>query len=129
MALDPVRLPEAALAFLGERHPATLTTIRRNGRPHVVAIAFTWDSESATARVITSFGSQKVRNIGDGGRAVLCQVDGPRWLSLEGFARVRDHPAVVADAEARHAARYAAPGPNPERVVIEIAVDTVLGRP
>jgi hypothetical protein len=40
---------------------------------------------------------------------------------------VREDPASVADAEARYAARYRTPRPNPERVVIEIAVTRVLG--
>lgn len=129
MALDPSDLPADARRFLAERHLATLTTLRPDGTPHVVAIAFTWDPVSCTVRIITSAGSRKVRNLAEGGRAVVCQVDGRQWLSLEGPARVRDHPAIVADAEARHATRYAPPSPNPERVVIEIEVDRVLGRP
>ena len=129
MALDPSALPAPALEFLAERHLATLTTLRPDGSPHVVAIAFTWDPNGGMVRIITSARSRKVRNLQHGGRAVVCQVEGPRWLSLEGTARVRDHPAIVADAEARYADRYAPPSPNPERVVIEIEVDRVLGRP
>jgi len=59
----------------------------------------------------------------------VCQVEGRRWLTLEGAAVVRDDPASVADAEARYARRYRQPRENPARVVIEIAVDRVLGRP
>ncbi|MEO7518626.1 MAG: pyridoxamine 5'-phosphate oxidase family protein, partial [Acidimicrobiales bacterium] len=43
MALDPSALPPEVLAFLDERHLATLTTLRPDGSPHVVAVAFTWD--------------------------------------------------------------------------------------
>ena len=35
--------------------------------------------------------------------------------------------ATVRDAERRYAARYRQPRPNPQRVVVEIAVDRVLG--
>ena len=53
---------------------------------------------------------------------------GPRWLSLEGSARVARDPAAVADAVARYAARYREPRPNPARVAIEIEVVRILGR-
>ena len=127
MALDPHDLPDAALDFLTERHLATLTTLRTDGSPHVVPVGFTWDPATATARVITSRASRKVANAAATSRAVLCQVEGWRWLSLEGTARVLSEPAAVADAVARYAQRYRQPRPNPERVVIEIAVDRVLG--
>ncbi len=57
----------------------------------------------------------------------VSQVDRARWSTLEGIAVVREDPESVADAEARYAARYRTPRPNPERVVIEIAVTRVLG--
>lgn len=126
MALDPRALPEAALAFLAERHLATLTTLRPDGSPHVVPVGFTWDEEARVARVITSGPTRKARNA-DGGRAVLCQVDGWRWLSLEGPSRVLTDAAAVHDAERRYAVRYREPRANPRRVVLEIAVDRVLG--
>jgi hypothetical protein len=62
------------------------------------------------------------------GRAAVGQVDGGRWLSLEGPARVVRDGAAVAEAEARYAERYQDPRPNPERVAIEIEVTRVLGR-
>jgi len=127
MAIDPRELPEAELAFLRERHLATLTTLRLDGSPHVVPVGFTWDNEKFVARVITSGTSVKARNAARGGRAVVCQVDGRRWLSFEGPARVLADAESVADAVSRYAARYREPRVNPERVVIEIAVDRVLG--
>ena len=60
-------------------------------------------------------------------RVAVCQVDGRRWVTLEGTAVVRDDPAAVADAEQRYARRYKQPRENPARVVLEIAVDRVLG--
>ena len=127
MSLRPQDLGGSALAFLAERHLATLTTLRPDGSPHVVAIAFTYDPLSATARVITSSSSRKARNLEPGGPAVLCQVEGRRWLSLEGTGRVVTDPSAVRDAEERYARRYRQPRPNPERVVLEILVTRVLG--
>jgi hypothetical protein len=59
---------------------------------------------------------------------VVCQVDGGRWLSLEGPAEVTDDPARVAAAVAAYAARYRTPGERADRVAIEIRVDRILGR-
>lgn len=127
MSLDPTRLPASALEFLRERHLATLATLRRDGSPHVVPVGFTWDDESRVARVITSGDSRKARHLLDGGRGALCQVDGWRWLTLEGPGRVLVDPRAVQDAERRYAERYRVPRANPARVVLEIAVDRVLG--
>lgn len=123
----PIRLPDAALAFLGEYHLGTLTTLRKNGTPHVVAVGFTWDQEHGLARVITNGATQKALNAERGGYGAVSQVDGPRWMTLEGPARVLTDPESVADAVARYAARYRQPRVNPTRVVVEIAVSRVLG--
>src|SRR6478735_2002149 len=127
MSFAPGDLSREALDFLTVRHLATLTTLRPDGSPHVTPVGFTWDAETSTARVITSRGSRKTRNAAGGGPAVLCQVDGRWWVSLEGRTRVLDAPDAVADAERRYAARYRQPRPNPERVVIAISVTRVLG--
>jgi F420H(2)-dependent biliverdin reductase len=120
-------LPEPVLAFLRDRHLATLTTLRRDGSPHVVPVGFTFDEPTRIVRVITSGDSQKARNAGRGGRAVVCQVDGRRWLSLEGPAQVLVHPAAVREAERRYAGRYRTPRLNPTRVVLQITVDRIMG--
>jgi PPOX class probable F420-dependent enzyme len=128
VAHDPHDLAPELLVFLTERHLATLTTLRADGSPHVVPVGVTFDPDTATARVITSGGSAKARHVRDGqSRVAVCQVDGRRWLTLEGTAVVRDDAASVADAEARYARRYRTPRENPARVVVEISVDRVLG--
>ena len=128
MAHDPHDLAPELLVFLTERHLATLTTLRADGTPHVVPVGVTFDPGTATARVITSGGSAKARHVRGGqSRVAVCQVDGRRWLTLEGAAVVRDDAASVTDAEARYARRYRTPRENPARVVIEISVDRVLG--
>jgi PPOX class probable F420-dependent enzyme len=124
---NPSSLSVDALRFLSERHLATLTTLRPDGTPHVVPVGFTWDADTRLARVITSRSSRKARNAEVGCRAVLCQVDGRHWLSLEGTASLVTTPDEVRDAEERYAVRYRTPRVNPERVVIVVAVDRVLG--
>lgn len=128
MGNSTTRLTSDALAFLTERHLAMLTTLRADNTPHVVAVGFTFDPKTHIARVITSDGSQKAINADrDGSVGVLSQVDGARWLSLEGQASVNRDPAAVRDAELRYAQRYRTPRVNPKRVVIEVHVTRVLG--
>lgn len=114
--------------FWRERHLCTLTTIRPDGTPHVVPVGATFDAGAGLARVISSRTSRKVVHlVAVGGPVAVCQVDGRRWSTIEGYAVIRDDPAVVADAERRYAERYRQPRPNPERVVIEIRVTRILG--
>ncbi|MQA36382.1 pyridoxamine 5'-phosphate oxidase family protein, partial [Modestobacter roseus] len=79
------------VAFLTERHLATLTTLRADGTPHVVPVGVTFDPGTGTARVITSGTSVKARNVRAGqDRVAVCTVDGRRWATLEGTAVVRE---------------------------------------
>ena len=125
--MSTARLTSDALEVLTERHLAMLTTLRTDGSPHVVAVGFTFDPDTHIARVITSDGSQKAVNAERSRVGVLSQVDGGRWLSLEGIASVNREPDAVRDAEVRYAQRYRTPKPNPQRVVIEVLVKRVLG--
>ena len=125
--LDP-RDPDV-LAFWTERHLCTLTTLRADGSPHVVPVGATFDAPMMTARIITGGGSVKVRNI-DGApdaRVAVCQVDGRRWATIEGTARISRDAAEIEDAVQRYAARYRQPRINPERVAMVIAVRRLLG--
>lgn len=130
MPLDLHHLSDDVLAFLAERHLATLTTLRPDGSPHVVPVGFSYDPDTKVARIITWSASRKARNLtaSPESRAVVSQVDGGRWLSLEGPATVTGDPSRVAAAVAGYAARYREPGDRADRVAIEIAVDRVLGR-
>ena len=121
------KLTNEALAFLTERHLAMLTTLRSDQSPHVVAVGFTFDPKTHIARVITTGGSQKAVKADQQGVAVLSQVDGARWLSLEGKATVHTEIEAVRDAELRYAQRYRTPRVNPRRVVIEVRIERVLG--
>lgn len=128
MALDPDRLDDAVLTFLRERHLATLTTLRSDGSPHVVPVGFAYSPAERVVRIISAAGSQKARNAERGGRAAVSQVDGGRWLTLEGEIRLRREPDRVAAAERAYADRYQEPRPRDDRVAIEITVDRILGR-
>ncbi|HEX5365131.1 MAG TPA: TIGR03618 family F420-dependent PPOX class oxidoreductase [Acidimicrobiales bacterium] len=131
MAFDLDALPVALTAFTTERHLATLTTLRPDGAPHVTPVGYTWDADARLVRVITFAGARKARNLsagGPGARAVVCQVDGGRWVAFEGPTAVTDEPGHVAEAVRRYAARYRWPAERPDRVALEMAVDRVTGR-
>ncbi|WP_127505840.1 pyridoxamine 5'-phosphate oxidase family protein [Actinoplanes solisilvae] len=118
----------ALLEFWTERHLCTLTTLRADGSPHVVAVGATLDPAAGLARVISSSTSAHVRHVRAGqNRVAICQVDGARWSTVEGLAVVRDDPDAVAEAVERYAARYRTPRPNPARVAIEVTVTRILG--
>jgi len=129
---DEVAGNPALLEFWTQRRVCSLTTVRPDGRPHTVAVGATLDPEAGVVRVITFRSSVKVANVraaGPGGAPVsVSQVDGGRWSTVEGVARVHEEPDRVAEAERWYAQRYREPQPNPERVAIEITVRSVLGR-
>lgn len=119
------------LAFVRERHLATLTTLRADGSPHVVPVGFSYDQDANVVRVITFYPSQKAINAQRGCRAAVSQVDGGRWITLEGVARLvtlKDDPDEVRRAVDGYAQRYREPKERENRVAIIIAIDNVLGR-
>ena len=126
--MTEVDLSDEMLAFLTERHLATLTTLRADGSPHVVPVGFSYDADRELVRVITFAGSAKARNAARGGRAAVSQVDGARWATLEGVVRLADDAESVALAVAGYAKRSRQPGQRADRVAIEITVDKVMGR-
>ncbi|GGR83644.1 PPOX class F420-dependent enzyme [Streptomyces aureoverticillatus] len=142
MAIDPGDLPAPYLSFWRERHLCTLTTLRPDGTPHVVPVGVTYDPGAGLARVLANKSSRKVAHVlaasglsgaseadGPGARVAVCQVDGRRWATLEGRAEVSAEAERVAEGERRYEERYGrAPRVNPDRVVIEIHVDRVLGK-
>ncbi|KUL69528.1 MULTISPECIES: pyridoxamine 5'-phosphate oxidase family protein [Streptomyces] len=130
---DPGAPDAPYLSFWQERHLCTLTTSRPDGTPHVVPVGVTYEPEARLARVITNKSSRKVAHVlaagAAGARVAVCQVDGRRWATLEGVAHVSGEPERVREAERRYAVRYGrTPAPNPDRVVIEIALTRAMGR-
>lgn len=124
-------LPDGLAAFFEAYHLATLTTLRADGRPHVVPVGVTLDVERECAWVITFPTSRKALNIAErpGSPVAVCQVDGGRWLTIEGTAEVTADPDDVARAVERYALRYRQPKERPERVALRISVDRILHSP
>jgi PPOX class probable F420-dependent enzyme len=117
------------LEFWRERHLCTVTTLRRDGSPHVVPMGIVVDAEAGVAWGITSRTSQKVANLraGSDPRIAVCQVDGRRWSTIEGTAEVREDAESVAEAVRRYAERYRQPRENPDRVALRIRVTSSIG--
>ncbi len=126
MPSQPFDVSPALADFLTERHLASLTTLRADGSPHVVPVGFSFDAASNEVRIITFDGSQKVANARRGGRAAVSQVDGGRWVTLEGTVRATSDSTEVAAAVAGYAARYQQPKERDNRVAIIITVDRIL---
>ena len=128
--IDPSAPGAGVETFLRERHLATLTVSRADGTPHVTPVGFTYEPGARIARVITWADSWKARHVlrTPGARAAICSVDGGRWVTLYGEATVSRAPDAVAEAVRRYAERYRAPSERDDRVVIELSVDSMLGR-
>ncbi|MQW76126.1 TIGR03618 family F420-dependent PPOX class oxidoreductase [Nocardioides sp. dk4132] len=125
-------IPAPVLGFWTEYHVCTLTTLRPDGRPHVVPVGVALDLEQKCAWVITSEGSRKVAHLraaGPHAPVAACAVDGPRWSTLEGTATVCDDEHSVARAIERYTARYRSPRPNPHRVALRLEVDRFVFGP
>lgn len=128
-ALDPADLPAHVLDFLTERHLATLTLHRQDGRPHVTPVGFTFDADAGLARVITWSDSWKTKHVerDPEQHVALCQVDGGRWLTVYGTAIATSEPQRAAEGVRRYAERYRQPKDRIDRVVIEITVTDIVG--
>ena len=121
--------PAPLLDFWTERHLCTLTTLRADGTPHVVPVGVALDPERECAWVITGATSRKASHLRAPSTIAACQVDGPRWSTLEGTAVTTSDPADVARAVERYASRYRQPRENPARVALRITVDRFLFGP
>ena len=104
--------------FVSDYHLATLSTMGPSGGIHVVAVGFTF--VDGIVRIITSDGSQKVRNIERDTRATVAQLSGPQWLSIAGEGVIERDADAVDLAVRLYAGRYRQPRVNPRRVVIRI---------
>ena len=99
LKLERIELSAEMTQFVTERHLASLTIVTPKGRPHVTPVGFTWDEERQLVRVITWAGSTKAKILDKAEtplRAAVSQVDGGRWVTLEGSA------VVTADKERCH---------------------------
>lgn len=131
-SMKRVDLTPEMTQFVTERHLATLTIVTPNGRPHVTPVGFTWDKEQKLARVITWAGSMKSKLLEKAEtplKAAVSQVDGGRWITLEGSAVVTADTDKCAEGTRRYAERYSEPKDRgDDRRVIEITIERVMGR-
>ncbi len=127
---SPTELPQEALAFLSEYHLATLTVLKPDGSPQVTPVGFTYDADEPLIRIITWTDSWKVKHLGAGhdDRVAVSSVDGGRWLTFYGTAKVATDADRVAEGVARYAERYRQPKERDDRAVIEVNVTRVIGR-
>ncbi|WP_308799642.1 pyridoxamine 5'-phosphate oxidase family protein [Agromyces silvae] len=121
-------LTDEGRRFLADRHLATLSTIGPRGDIHVVAVGFTL-GDDGFVRITTNDRSQKVRNLERDPRATVAQVEGRQWLSIAGRAEIERDPEAIALAVELYAQRYRQPGENPNRVVIRITPERLMGSP
>lgn len=121
-------VPEALAAFWAERHLCSITTLRPDGRPHLVPVGVALDAEWGCAWVITFPASRKAKNVAanPGGPVAAGQVDGRRWSTIEGTARATTEPDEVARAVERYALRYRQPKERADRVALRIDVARIL---
>jgi F420H(2)-dependent biliverdin reductase len=110
VAFDLSDPPESVLAFLQQRCFASLTTIRPgDGGLHAALVGFTYVSKTAEAFLILRGSGVKQANLraADGpSSVVLCQINGGKWLSLEGLLTVHDNDDMRATALAHYRKRY-----------------------
>jgi PPOX class probable F420-dependent enzyme len=115
------------LAFWRERHLCSVTTLRRDGSPHVVPMGIALSPGTDVAWGITSRTSRKVAHLRADPRVAVCQVDGRRWSTIEGTVEVLEDADSVAEAVREYAGRYRQPGENPSRVALRISITRVMG--
>jgi F420H(2)-dependent biliverdin reductase len=130
VSFDLDNLDPAVLEFLSARHLASLTTLRPDGSPHVVPVGFSYDASARIVRIITQTTSRKAMHAAAGGRGAVMQVDGGRWLTLEGTLSLVGDPEGIQAAIEGYTKRYQAPRSerSATRGAIEIAVDRIMGR-
>ena len=115
------------LAFWRERHLCAVTTLRRDGSPHVVPMGIALGPDGDVAWGITSGASRKVAHLRVDPRIAVNQVDGRRWSTIEGTAEVLEDPASIEEAVRTYAGRYRQPGENSSRVALRIMITRVIG--
>ena len=130
--MERIELSPEMTQFVTERHLASLTIVTPKGRPHVTPVGFTWDEERQLVRVITWAGSMKAKILDKSEnplRAAVSQVDGGRWVTLEGLAVVTADEDKCREGTRRYAQRYSEPKDRgDDRRVIELTVERVMGR-
>ncbi len=99
---------EKLLEVVATGREAVLATIRRNGRPQLSNVLYTWDPEQRMARISTTAPRAKARNLRRDPRASL-YVPGPHFWTY-----------VVADADAELCGPSTSPGDEAGRELLKV---------
>jgi len=98
------RLSPAQRAFLSEVRFGTAATINADGSPQLTAMWYALDGDEIVMN--TAVGRIKARNLRRDPRCSLCVVDGYRYLTVSGTARLDYDPARSQADIAALAVRY-----------------------
>lgn len=94
--------PDPRLAFVAERHLGALTTVKRDGRPQISVVNYTFDVATMRVRISVTDDRAKTRNARRDPRVSLLvwSEDGWSYVVVEGDAELSDvardpHDATV----------------------------------
>ncbi|MFH8661043.1 PPOX class F420-dependent oxidoreductase [Streptomyces afghaniensis] len=133
---------EALSALLGKQQFGTLATVKRNGRPHLTTMVYSWDAEARIVRFSTTADRVKVRQLRHDPRAALHVQGGDVWsfAVAEGEAEVSDVTTVPGDEVGRELLGIIPEEARPQdedvfleqlvaehRVVVRLHVDRLYG--
>ncbi|MDO0933201.1 PPOX class F420-dependent oxidoreductase [Streptomyces sp. DG2A-72] len=133
---------EALSNLLGKQQFGTLATVKRNGRPHLTTMLYSWDSEAHIVRFSTTADRIKVKHLQHDPRAALHVQGGDVWsfAVAEGEAEVSEVTTVPGDTVGRELLGMIPKAAKPEdedafleqlvlerRVVIRLKVDRLYG--
>lgn len=98
-------LSEWAREFLREDHVAVVSTLNKDGSPHVTTIYYLL-ADDGTLVLCTPARSQKVKNLRRDPRIALCVGEGGRSVSLYGRVSISEDQATVRQNLERMIKRY-----------------------
>ncbi|GGS64278.1 PPOX class F420-dependent oxidoreductase [Streptomyces violaceus] len=133
---------EALSDLLGKQQFGTLASVKRDGRPHLTTMVYSWDPEARIVRFSTTAERVKVKHLRRDPRAALHVQGGDVWsfAVAEGEAEVSEVTTVPGDAVGRELLGMIPQGAEPEdedafleelvaerRVVVRLKVDRLYG--
>jgi len=126
MAHDPTALTEAVIEFLTQRHLATLTTLRPDGTPHVVPVAWIYNAVRDTIDIGGSelVETKKFRDVARSGRAAIVVDDvgdgedwQPRGIEVRGRGEAIAMPTPLIRIHPERIVSWGLPGGRSARSV------------
>ncbi|MBV1939162.1 PPOX class F420-dependent oxidoreductase [Streptomyces sp. BV286] len=133
---------EALSDLLGKQQFGTLATVKRNGRPHLTTMLYSWDGGARVLRFSTTADRIKVKHLRHDPHAALHVQGGDVWsfAVAEGEAEVSEITKAPGDAVGRELLGMIPEAAKPEdedafleqlvterRVVVRLKVDRLYG--